>query len=97
MGLLAMHIRRWDAVEQVTRRELTAEERARGDELVFAASNELKAAIRAHVAKGEPAEARWETIRKFQASFVERYRSIVKISPEDYDRLLSQPFVPSGR
>jgi hypothetical protein len=96
MGLLAMHVRRWDAVEQVTKHELTADERARGDELVFSASKELKAAIREHVAKGDSAEARWETIRKHQASFVERYKSLVKISPEDYDRLLSSQFSPAG-
>jgi hypothetical protein len=96
MGLLAMHVRRWDEVARVTRRELTADERARGDELVFSASNELKAAIRAQVAKGEPAQARWETIKKIQASFVDRYKEIVKISPEDYDRLLALPFVPGG-
>jgi hypothetical protein len=96
MGLLAMHIRRWDEVARVTRRELTEDERARGDELVFSASKELKAAIRAQVAKGEPAQARWETIRKIQASFVDRYKEIVKISPEDYDRLLALPFTPGG-
>jgi len=96
LGLLAMHIRRWDEVSRVIKRELTADERARGDALVFSASNELKAAIRAQVAKGESAEARWDTIRKLQASFVEKYKAIVRISPEDYDRLLSLPFLPPG-
>ena len=96
LGLLAMHIRRWDAVSQVTGRELTADERARGDELVFSASNELKAAIRAHVAKGDSAEARWETIRKLEASFLEKYKAHVGITPEGFDRLLSLPFQPPG-
>ncbi len=96
MGLLAMHIRRWDAVERVTQRELTPEDQAKGDELVFSASNALKAAIREHVAKGDPPEVRWETIRKHQASFVESYKALVKISPEHYDRLLAVPFLPRG-
>jgi hypothetical protein len=97
LGLVAMHLRRWNAVTQVTGRELTADERARGDELVFSASKELKAAIREHVAKGDSSEARWATIRKLQASFVERYKALVKISDADYDRLLAQPFQPGGR
>ncbi len=96
MGLLAMHIRRWDEVAQLTGHELTADERARGDELVFSASNELKAAIREHVAKGHSEEARWSTIRKLQASFLERYKALVRISPEAYDRLLSLPFQRGG-
>ena len=96
MGLLAMHIRRWDDVARVTQRELTDDQRARGDELVFSASNALKAAIREHVAKGDSPEARWETIRKHQASFVERYKALVGLSAEDYDRLLALPFQPAG-
>lgn len=96
MGLLAMHIRRWDTVGRLTGRELTPEEQVKGDELVFSASNSLKAAIREHVAKGDSPEARWETIRKHQASFVEQYKALVKISPEDYDRLLAVPFLPRG-
>lgn len=96
LGLLAMHVRRWDEVAQVTRRELTDEQRTKGDELVFSASNALKAAIREQVAKGATAEARWETIRKQEASFLDKYKAIVGISPEDYDRLLSLPFQPKG-
>jgi hypothetical protein len=96
MGLLAMHVRRWDAVERLTGRELSPEEQVKGDELVFSASNALKAAIREHVAKGDAPEARWETIRKHQASFIEQYKALVKISPEDYDRLLAVPFLPRG-
>jgi hypothetical protein len=96
LGLVAMHLRRWDAVARVTQRELTADERARGDELVFSSSNALKAAIREHVARGDSAEARWATIRKLQASFIEQYQELVRISPEDYDRLLSLPFLPPG-
>ncbi len=96
MGLLAMHIRRWDTVGRLTGREMSPEEQVKGDELVFSASNALKAAIREHVAKGDPPEARWETIRKHQASFIEQYKALVKISPEQYDRLLSVPFLPRG-
>jgi hypothetical protein len=91
-----MHIRRWDDVSRVTGRELTADERARGDELVFSASNELKAAIRAHVGKGDSAEVRRETIRKLEASFLEKYKAHVGITPEAFDRLLSLPFQPPG-
>jgi len=97
LGLVAMHIRRWDAVAQVTGHELTADEQKRGDELVFSASSELKAAVRAHVAKGDSPEARWATIRKLQASFIDRYKALVKISDADYDRLLAQPYQPGGR
>lgn len=96
LGLLAMHIRRWDAVARLTGRELTADERARGDELVFSASKELKAAIRAHVAKGDSAEVRWATIRKLEASFIEQYKALVGISAEDYDRLLAQAVQPAS-
>ena len=91
-----MHIRRWDMVAQVTGHEFAAEERTKGDELVFSASNALKAAIRDHVAKGDSPEVRWETIRKHQASFVEKYQALARISPADYDRLLSLPFQPSA-
>jgi hypothetical protein len=96
LGLVAMHIRRWDAVARLTGRELTPDERARGDELVFSASKELKAAIRAHVANGDSAEARWATIRKLEASFIEKYKALVGISPEDYDRLLAQAVQSGG-
>ena len=96
LGLLAMHIRRWDEVSRMTGRELTADERTKGDELVFSASTALKAAIRDQVAKGAPAEARWETIRKQEASFLEQYKALVGITPEAYDRLLSLPFSQKG-
>ena len=97
LGLVAMHIRRWDSVARLTGRELSAEDRTRGDELVFSASKELKAAIRDHVAKGDPPEARWATIRKLQTSFVDRYKALVKMSAEDYDRLLAEPYQSGGR
>jgi hypothetical protein len=97
MGLLAMHIRRWDAVAHLAGHELSDEERTRGDELVFSASNAFKAAIRAHVAKGDPPEARWETIRQHQASFIEKFQALARISPEAFDRLLAEPFQSGGR
>lgn len=97
LGLVAMHIRRWDAVSRLIGREVSDEERTRGDELVFSASKELKAAIREHVAKGDPPEARWATIRKLQTSFVDRYKALVKMSAEDYDRLLAEPYQSGGR
>lgn len=97
LGLVAMQIRRWDDVSRLIGRELSADERARGDALVFSASKELKAAIREHVAKGDPPEARWATIRKLQASFVDRYKALVQIDDAGYDRLLAQPFEPGAR
>lgn len=97
MGLLAMHIRRWEEVERVTGKTLSDEARAQGDALIFSASNELKAAIRGQVAKSESPEVRWETIRKLQASFVEKYRAITQVSPEDFDRLLAVPFQNGAR
>lgn len=97
LGLVAMQIRRWDAVSSLIGRELSPDERARGDELVFSASKELKAAIREHVAKGDPPEARWATIHKLQASFIDRYKALVRIDDAGYDRLLAQPFEPGAR
>ncbi len=96
LGLLAMHIRRWDEVSHVLGRELTAEQRARGDELVFSSSNDFKAAIRAHVEKGDSAEVRWETIRKLEAAFIDKYKALVGLSPEDFDRLLAVQFRTPG-
>lgn len=97
LNLIAMHIRRWDEVSHLTGRELTAEQRTRGDQLVFTASNEFKAAIRAHVAKGDPPEVRWETIRKLEAAFIDKFKAHVGIGPEEYDRLLAVPFANAGR
>jgi len=96
LNLLAMHIRRWDEVAHLTGREITAEQRMRGDEIVMTSSNNFKAAIRAHVAKGDSAEVRGETIRKLQAEFIEKFKAHVGISPEDYDRLLAVPFARGG-
>jgi hypothetical protein len=96
LGLVAMQLQRWDDVARVTKREITADERKRGDELIFGASKEFKVAIREQVARGASVEARWETIRKAQASFVERYRELLKISPEEYDQLLAAPFAPAN-
>jgi hypothetical protein len=92
MGTLAMHLRNWDAVEQVLGHELSAEDRKLGDALIFSASNEFKTAIRGHVAKGDSVEARWATIRTQQESFIEKYKAITKLSPEDYDNLLASPY-----
>lgn len=96
MGLLAMHLRRWDEAAQVAGQELSPEDRQRGDELIFSASNDLKAAIRDQVAKGASADARWETIRKQQTSFVEKYQAITRMSPENFDLFLSMPFAKNG-
>jgi hypothetical protein len=96
MGLLAMHLRRWDEVAQVAGHEISAEDRQRGDDLITSASNELKAKIREQVGKGASADDRWGTIRQLQTSFVERYQEITKISPENYDLLLALPFMPEG-
>jgi len=93
MGVLAMHIRRWDVVEQMLGQELSPETRALGDDLIFAASDELKATIRGQVASGASAEERWKVIRAQQASFIEKYRAFTKLSPEKYDTLLALPFM----
>jgi hypothetical protein len=96
MGLLAMHLRRWDAVEQVAQQELSPEVRKLGDELIASASDDLKAEIRGQVARGDSVDARWEAIRQHQSNFVQKYQAITKISPENYDLLLSLPFVQAG-
>lgn len=93
MGALAMHIRRWDVVEQMLGHPMSPEDRAAGDDLIFAASNELKATIRGQVASGASAEERWKVIRAQQASFIEKYKAITKLSAENYDTLLALPFI----
>jgi hypothetical protein len=92
LGLLAMHLRRWDDAAQVAEHEISPEDRQRGDELIFSASNELKAAIREHVKNGDPPEARRATIRKLEASFIEKYQALTKMSPQNFDLFLSLPF-----
>lgn len=93
MGTLAMHLRRWDAVEQVLGHELSAEDQALGNDLIFTASNAMKASIRGQVASGASVEERWKTIREQQVSFIGKYRAITKLSPEEYDMLLALPFM----
>jgi hypothetical protein len=93
MGTLAMHLRRWDVVEQVLGHELSAETRALGDEFIFKASDTLKASLRGQVASGASVEERWKTIRAQQASFIEKYQAITKLSPEAFDLLLALPFM----
>jgi hypothetical protein len=97
MGLLAMHLRRWDEVAQVAGHELSAEDRRLGDELISSASNELKAKIREQVQKDASADDRWAAIQQMQASFVDKYQAITKISPQNYDLLLSLPFMSNGQ
>lgn len=92
MGLLAMHLRRWDDAAQVAEHEISPEDRRRGDELIFSSSNEMKVAIREHVKKGDSPEVRWATIRKLQTSFIEKYQALTKMSAENFDLFLSLPF-----
>jgi hypothetical protein len=92
LGLLAMHLRRWDDAAQVAEHEISPEDRQRADELIFSSSNEMKAAIREHVKKGDSPEVRWATIRKLQTSFIEKYQAITKMSPQNFDLFLSLPF-----
>jgi hypothetical protein len=93
MGTLAMHLRRWDAVEQMLGHGLPAETRELGDELIFKASDTMKASIRGQVASGVPVEERWKTIRAQQASFIEKYQALTKLSPEAFDTFLALPFM----
>ncbi|XXX78007.1 hypothetical protein WMF30_04440 [Sorangium sp. So ce134] len=92
MGALAMHLQRWEAVEQVLGRELSAETRELAEKRIFSASDELKAAIRRQVAAGEPVAARWATIREVEARFLDEYRAITGLSPAQYDALLALPY-----
>lgn len=92
LGLLAMRLRQWNEVERILGRPLPPELREQGDKLIFTSSNELKAAIREHVAAQDPIEARWETIRNTEERFLSEYLSITGLSEEQLDRLLGAPY-----
>jgi hypothetical protein len=96
LGLLGMYLQRWDQVDQVAKKPLSPEDRGRGEELVVAASDALKATLDADVAKGSDEEARWQTIRTHEAKFLEQYRALTGLSPEEFDRLLALSFEAQG-
>lgn len=92
LGMLAMRLRQWEAVERQLGHELSPALRAEADLLVFASSDELKATIRAQVARGEPEAARWATIRWTEDTFVADYVALVGLDAAGFDALLGESF-----
>lgn len=96
LGLLAMRLRQWGAVEAALGHELAAETRQTADDLVFAASDELKRDIAALVAAGAPPSERRAAIRAAEERFLAEYLAITGLSPAQYDALLGAPFAGDG-
>lgn len=91
LGLLAMRIRQWDAVEQQLGYPLPPAIRTEADDLVFASSDVLEATIRTHVARGDPPAVRWASIRDSEDAFVEAYVALVGLDPAGLDAIQNNP------
>ena len=92
LGLLAMRLRQWDAVERQLGRPVPPEVRDGADALVFGASDATKATIRAEVARGASESERREVIRSNEDRFVADYLALTGLDAAGYDALLGEDY-----
>lgn len=97
LGLLAMRLRQWEAVERRLGRPVPPEVRAEVDALVFGASDAMKAEIRAQVARGATKEERADAIRLGEARFVAEYLALTGLDAAGYDALLGEDYAQAPR
>lgn len=95
-GFLVMETQRWPEVEAILGRQLTDDERQRGEALMHRFNTEFKTAMRDLVAKRAPETDRWQLIRDTQASYTREYAALTGMTGEQLDDLLAGDITRTG-
>ena len=95
-GFLVMETQRWSEVEDILGRELSAEERQLGEQLMHRYNREFKDEIRALVRKNADIEKRWELIRSTQERYKREYFALTGMNGTQLDDLLAGDITRTG-
>ncbi len=88
LGLMVQATQRIDEVEDVLGRTLDPGARDALTALMRESNQDFQRQLRELVAAGRPEDARWQLIRATEARYLEQYRTITGMQPDQLDALL---------